>query len=122
MDHCQECGEVAAKHDLVPTDIGTIHRGECHMRHLAGLETTDLTRRLWAAVSLWDMRRPVLVNLVLPPLPGDKTKRSRLGVLVDHVPPAGDEPEAWVLEDQSGTRHFIPVVLGMTVQEDAYAA
>jgi hypothetical protein len=122
MDHCQECGAPGERHELIPTDVGTIHRGECHMRFVANLETIDLEKRLWAAVSLWDMNRSILVNLVLPPAPGNRTKRSRLGVLVDHVPPAGDEPEAWVLEDQTGKRHFIPVVLEMTVAEDAFAA
>lgn len=123
MRACQECGEKAANHDLIDTDVGGIHRGECHMRALASLETVDLPRRLWAAVSLSDMHKPIHVQLTVPTKPTGKSKQKVTGVLLDHLVTEGaDHIELWICEDDKGKMHMLPVILEMQVLEDAYAA
>lgn len=118
LDHCSECGETAYKHELIPTDVGPVHRGACRQRQVLNLETVDMRNRLWAALSLWDINQPVLVKVTLPPSAGSKLKRAILGVIVDHL----TETDTWLIEDQAGKLHELRDLLALEVVEDAYAA
>lgn len=118
MDHCQECGETAAKHDLIPTDIGTIHRGACHQRFTLALENVDMTCRLWAALSLYDMNQPPLVKVLIQSKGPAKSKITVLGVIVDHL----TETDVWVIESETGALFDFTEAFSLKVAEDAYAA
>lgn len=117
MDFCQECGAPGERHELISTDVGTIHRGACHQRFTLAQENVDMTTRLWAALSLYDMQQPPLVKVRIPKA-GNKTPVSVLGVIVDHLTVSG----VWLIEDNQGKLHEFATADTLAVEKDAYAA